>query len=160
MMFKSEHSEAEPSGRVFNEDGKLIWESQGERVGEIVMSDVRLIGEYTTGEGPVIDDWFMVFYMSKDDCKQISLYVKGREEMLQLLSECMGSVVAPRLVGSTSWETTLLWPPEVAGQAMWNVEHLPPETLVEKLKAFLGMGNPARMNLTDAALRGLAGQPR
>ncbi len=150
---KTERDEAELSGRVFSEGGKLIWEIQGERVGEIVLSDVRLIGEYTTAEGPVIDDWFIVFYMSKKDCKQVSFYAKGREVMLQLLTEYLGTEIASRLTGSARWDTMLLWPPEVMGQAMWSVEDLAPETLGEKLKVFLGMGHPARTNLTDAALR-------
>jgi hypothetical protein len=144
--------ESEPSGKVSIDAGRLIWENQGKHIGEVVVSDICLIGEYTTEEGPVIDDWFIVFYMSKDDCKQISLYAKGREDMLKYLSECLGVEVAPRLMGSAGWNTTLLWPSEVMGQPMWNIENLEPETLGEKLKVFFGLGHPARTNLTDEAL--------
>lgn len=34
---------------------------------------------------------------------------------------------------------------------MWNMEELKPETFGEKVKAFLGLGHPARTALSDAA---------
>ena len=143
--------DAEPSGRVYIDSGKIIWENQSERIGEIVISDIRLIGEYTTAEGPVLDDWFIVFFMSKDDCRQVSAYAKGIMDVLDQVGKSVGGQVLPGLAASAEWATRLIWPQEVEGKPMWNMEELKPETFGEKVKAFLGLGHPARAVLSDAA---------
>lgn len=152
--------ETQPSGRVYMAFGKIVWLHKGEVLCEIEVKDIQLVGEYTTDEGPVINDWFLVFILSEDNVMQIPLYVNGREAMLQYLSQFLGAEVAPRLVGSAGCATTLLWPPEVAGKPMWDLEELAPVTFGEKLKALVGLGKPTRIHLTPDALSVLGSATR
>lgn len=131
----------EPSGKVYIKDGKIIWEYKSEVISEIAINEIKLIGEYTTAEGPVVDDWFIVFMTAKDEWNQISEYAIGVEELLQQLSNIFNTSIVGTLFASTTWNTNIIWPPEVKGEKMWHVSQRQKTTLSDKLKAFFGFGD-------------------
>jgi hypothetical protein len=89
------------------------------------ISAIRLIGEYTTSEGPCIDDYFFVFLTAPEGgWHQASFYAKGRDEALQLLGEKIGAPIEAGLCNSTEFKTRIIWPLRLKNQAMMDV--LPP----------------------------------
>ena len=132
------------------ENRHIILIRQDEELIRIPVDNIKLIGEYTTGNGPLIDDWFIVFMTSPTDWKQISEYTPGMQEMLQELGQLLGAQIVCSLFSSTSWKTSLIWPPSIAEMEMWDVHTKPPETLWQKLRATLGMGNDQTLVLTQA----------
>ena len=73
------------------------------------------------------------------------------QEMLQELGQLLGAQIVCSLFSSTRWKTSIIWPPSIAEMEMWDVHTKPPETLWQKLRATLGMGNDQTLVLTQAA---------
>ena len=83
------------------------------------LADVRLIGEYTTANGPCVDDYFFVFLTAPEDgWHQASFYAQGRDKFLSDLSVALGSPIQIGLCNSADWETRILWPLTVAGEPL------------------------------------------
>jgi hypothetical protein len=136
---------------VHLENRHVVFTYQAAAIARISVDEIKLIGEYTTGDGPLLDDWFIVFMTSPTDWKQISEYTPGMQEMLQAMGQLLDAPVVCSLFGSTSWKTSIIWPPSVAEMEMWNVQTNPPVTLWQKLKDTLGMGSNQTLVLTQAA---------
>jgi hypothetical protein len=144
-------SQQQAATRVFLADKCVVLTQGSKEVVRIPIYDIKLIGEYTTANGPVVDDWFIVFMTAAKDWTQISEYTPGMLEMLQELGTLLKAEVIGSLFSSTSWKTNIIWPPQIAGQEMWEVIADTPTTLIGWLKKTLGMGNH-QLALTTAAV--------
>ena len=143
-------SQGQAATRVFLADKHVVFIQGHKEAIRIPIRDIKLIGEYTTAEGPFVDDWFIVFMTAAKDWKQISEYTPGMLEVLQELGSHLESEIMGSLFGSTSWRTNIIWPPQVAKQEMWDVLTERPSTLFEKLKKAMGFANQ-RLVLSEAA---------
>jgi hypothetical protein len=141
----------QPQHRVHLENRHIVFVHGDEVLVRIPVDEIKLIGEYTTGNGPLIDDWFIVFMTSATDWKHISEYTPGMQKMLQELGQLLDAEIVGSLSWSTSWITNIIWPPSVAEVEMWDVRTQLPETLWQKLRARLGMGSDQTLVLTQAA---------
>lgn len=141
----------QPQTRVYLEDRHIILAHGNAELTRIPVDDIKLVGEYTTGNGPLIDDWFIVFMTSSTNWMQISEYTPGMQEMLQELGQLLDAEIGCSLFSSTSWKTSIIWPPSIAEMEMWDVHTKEPETFWQKLKGTLGMGNDQTLVLTQAA---------
>ena len=144
-------AKGQPKSSVQLKDRHIILIHEDKELARIAVDEIKLIGEYTTGNGPLIDDWFIVFMTSATDWKQISEYTPGMPEMLQELGQLLDAEIVGSLSWSTSWRTNIIWPPSVAEVEMWDVLTQLPETLWQKIKAILGMGSDETLVLTQAA---------
>ncbi|WP_196282696.1 hypothetical protein [Hymenobacter jeongseonensis] len=122
----------------------------GQIVAQIPIKDLKLIGEYTTANGPFVDDWFIVFMTSAKDWKQISEYTPGMAEVLLALGSHLEADIIGSLAWSTSWKTNIIWPKNVEGQEMWDLLTEHPTTLLGRLKKAMGIVNK-QLVLTEAA---------
>jgi hypothetical protein len=92
----------------------------------IRISDIKLIGEYTTANGPYIDDYFLVFLTAPEGgWYEASFYAKGRDGALELLGKKLGALIEAALYSSTDYKTRIIWPPKLKGQEMMEV--IPPK---------------------------------
>ena len=137
-------------GKIYLDADAVVLKRTDEEILRLEIKDIRLIGEFTTANGPTEDDWYIVFMTSEKNWYQIPEYTPGMLELLQKLSGILGKDVMCCLFGSTIWATRILWPKTAAGEEMWNVEPAPASTLFQQLKKALGMGNQ-RLVLTPAA---------
>lgn len=99
-----------------------------------------LISEYTTNEGPSIDDYFLVFVTVEEGqfyFSTCSFYADGRDEVVSTLGERLGSPIELGLANSTDWKSRVLWPPELAGKEYFTFKEVPAETFREKAKEWL-----------------------
>lgn len=141
----------QPRSSVHLENRHIVFFREGKEIVRIAVDEIRLIGEYTTSDGPFVDDWFIVFLTSPIDWKQISHYTPGMPELLRELSQLLDAAIVGSLSWSTNWKTSIIWPPTVAETEMWDVQIKPPETLWQKLRGTLGMGSDQTLVLTEAA---------
>ncbi len=98
---------------------------------------IVLVAEYTTNEGPHIDDYFLVFVTAEDDKLYFStypFYSDNRDEALSILQERLGSPIQLELQGSTEWRSRVVWPVKIAGSEYFTFTQVPAETLTQKLK--------------------------
>ncbi len=137
--------------KVFLADKCVVLTQGSKEVVRIPIDSIKLIGEYTTANGPVADDWFIVFMTSEKNWTQISHYTPGMLEMLQELGAHLEAEVIGSLAYSTSWKTNIIWPQQVAGQEMWDAISEVPTTLVGRLKKALGLGNQHLVLTTASA---------
>lgn len=109
--------------------GKLLW--------TLRIDSIVLIAEYTTNEGPHVDDYFLVFVTAEENklfFSTCSFYVGGRDEALSVLRERLGFPVQLGLQGSTEWRSRVAWPAKIAGSEYFTFEDIPPKTLLERVK--------------------------
>ncbi len=106
------------SGEISLVDGTVIYRINGDGW-SIPLSDVRVIGEYTTANGPYVDDYFFVFLTAtKNGWHQASFYAEGRDAFLSALGKALGTTIETGLCNSTHWKTRILWPPAIMGEPL------------------------------------------
>ena len=132
-------------------DSQVLFTQNGTELARISISDIKLIGEYTTANGPFVDDWFIVFMTSAEKWIQISEYTAGMQEVLKELSTLFKAEIVGSLFASISWKTNVIWPAGIEGAEMWDLQIQPPVTLVQKLKTWVGLGGNPKLVLTPAA---------
>ena len=141
-----EHSKN--SGKLVFSNGKVHygWDS-GEWC--VAVSDLLLIGEYTTSEGPYFDDYFLVFITGENAPRQVaSFYADGRDEMLARLSEALDAKIELGLANSPDFKSRILWPPGLGGQELLRM--MPAATAWERFRQNY-LGADFELVLTDAA---------
>jgi hypothetical protein len=109
----------------FRVDGSVNW--------ELPISAVRIIGEATNGNGPYLDDYFFCFATDASSWHQASFYAEGRDEFLKQLSKALGYELVPKLVGSTDFDSNVMWPPLLAGIKMFSYKPVQPRTWIGRL---------------------------
>lgn len=125
------------SGRTYVKHEKIMWHSGDELVSEIPIKDIRIIGEYTTNDGPLVDDWFFVFVLNSDDIRQVSAYATGIEEMLRQVGQLIRVELTGQLANSAKWKTNVLWPTSFRGQELFELTDKKVD-LTDTLKKYLG----------------------
>jgi hypothetical protein len=128
------------SGRTYIKDGVIIWTTdQSDIIEQIPIKDIKIIGEFTTSKGPIQDDWFFVFILSKNDIRQISAYATGTEEMLKQVGQQINADIYGQLASSADWKTNTLWPTGFRGQELFKTTEKQPTNIWEKLKSKIGL---------------------
>jgi hypothetical protein len=102
-------------------------------------ASIVLVAEYTTNEGPFVDDYFLVFVTVEEGKLYFSTcsVSAGVEEALSVLQERLGSPIQLGLQVSTEWRSRIAWPPKMAGREYFTFTDVPAKTLTEKLKKSL-----------------------
>jgi len=88
----------------------------------VSVTDICLIAEYTTAEGPHLDDYFFVFLtVPENGWHQASFYAKGRDETLRLLEEKLHVQLTPSLFASAQFKSRIMWPLRLANLELFEV---------------------------------------
>jgi hypothetical protein len=99
----------------------------------IAVSSIRLVGEYTTSNGPWDDDYFLVFMVSAEQpWHQASFYADGRDGVLYRLGEAIGASLELGLCNSADFKSRVIWPLEFAGRNF--VELMPADSAVGRFR--------------------------
>ncbi|WP_299884351.1 hypothetical protein [uncultured Lacinutrix sp.] len=127
------------SGRTYIEDNTLILEYIDGDYKKIPISSIKIVAEYTTENGPVLDDWFMVFYHGKNEYSEISMYAENIKEMISILSSKLDTELDSNLVSCTHFESHILWPIKLKGEKLWVIKNAKSKTFFEKFKNLFGL---------------------
>jgi hypothetical protein len=136
------------SGKTFIDNGIVVWEFDGKKVVDVPIDSINLIAEYTTANGPIMYDWFLVIYNTKAEYFEISMYADNIQEMMKELGEKMEFELVSTLFSSTEWESNILYPTEFDGQDLWKIVKSEPKSTFEKLKSLIGL-NKTELKLTE-----------
>ena len=113
--------EKDYSGELTCSDGLISYKAEGISW-SVKISDIRLIGEYTTAEGPFIDDHFFVFLTALEGgWHEASFYARGRDEVLVALGKKLGVLIETGLGNSAQYKTRIIWPERWNGQDLLDV---------------------------------------
>ena len=139
-------------------DGSLIsYNSQHYGTFSLPLSRVALIGEFTTDNGPFVDDWFLVFDPQDDGVWfEASMYAEGVDAFREQLSKALSSPICGTLFASTSFASRILWPLPLIGEPLFTFGPAPASGFLHRLKRFFlpevsRTLSPAALSATDAA---------
>ncbi len=130
---------APESGVLSLKDSTLCYASLVYGNWQIPLSEIIAFGEYTTDNGPHIDDWFMVFVTRDFELVEASNYCAGANAARDELAKHWNvESLHGELTFSTDFSSRAIWPTEIAGKPLFDfVER--PQTIWQKIKSF-GMG--------------------
>jgi hypothetical protein len=84
--------------------------------------DVAAVGELTTPAGPAADDYFIIFLRWDGRYEVAPLDAEGRAGALAGLGALLGGELGSGLYDSTSWRSRVIWPPQLAGRPLFDLE--------------------------------------
>lgn len=124
---------------VLRFDGALItYTSHGYGSFSVPLSEVAVVGEFTTDDGPFIDDWFMVFvHRSGSEWFEASMYAEGIEAVRDLMSAALGSSIIGGLAASTDFASRILWPSELADRPQFSFSPVTASSFIRRIKLSL-----------------------
>jgi hypothetical protein len=137
------------SGRTYIKDEKIIWDSDEGFLSQIPIKDIKIIGEYTTSDGPFKDDWFFVFILDSDDIRKVSAYATGTEVMLRQVGQRINAELSGQLANSANWKTNVLWPTSLCGQEIFKLTQKEPTGTWDKIKSKIGLISKKEPELND-----------
>ncbi len=98
------------------------------------MSEVAVIGEFTTDHGPFVDDWFLVFVPRSSEWFEASMYSEGCEQARDRLSCALGVTLASGLAASTDFASRVIWPIELADRPLFTFNRESGSGFLRRLK--------------------------
>ena len=121
---------------VLDFDGSLItYTSQHYGSFSVPLSEVAVIGEFTTDNGPVIDDWFWVFVpRSGVEWFEASMYAEGIESFREHISTALGSTIIGGLAASTDFASRIIWPSALADRPLFTFSPVTGSTFLRRFK--------------------------
>lgn len=126
----------DPKSGVLRLDGGMLkYDSPDYGQWKIPVTDIIAFGEYTTDNGPFIDDWFMVFVTKNLDWVEASNFCADCEEVRSKLAELWGqNSLHGKLWGSTDFASRVIWPAALAEQPLfvWTPR---PQSLWQRIKS-------------------------
>lgn len=115
------------SGRIWFEEGVIRYESRNYGSWAFPLADLKVIGEYTTDNGPFVDDWFLVFVTSSTaSWYEASNYAEGLDEFkIELASSLDVESLCGELAASTDFASRIIWPKSARGQQLFRFTPVP-----------------------------------
>ena len=111
------------SGRIWIE-GRVIHYEWPNGCWQLLVSDLKVMGEHTNDHGPYVDDYFFVF-LTDSHYYEASFYAKGSDKFLAELSDLIGARVSGGLCHSTDFQSRVMWPPDIEGSPFYEFEPMP-----------------------------------
>jgi len=129
-----------PSGNIRLHGSVIQYTSATYGDWSVEVDDVRIIGEATNQDGPFADDYFLCFAIGPGSWYEASFYATGRDPLLADLGKQFGVELQLRLMGSTDFNSRILWPIELEGSPMFEYRDVRPSGVIESLKGLIGIG--------------------
>lgn len=109
------------SGSIEIVGEQLRYQSTDYGTWEIPVGDIKVVGEYTTDNGPYIDDWFLVFVMRDEYWVEASNYCGGQEAVREALANRLGvESLWGSLAYTTDFHSNVLVPACLAKQSLFE----------------------------------------
>ena len=126
-----------PKSGVLSIDGPtLSYASPDYGNWQISISEIIAFGEYTTDNGPYIDDWFMVFVTRDFNWVEASNYCAGANDIRTALAQRWGvESLYGKLWGHTDFASRVIWPTDLADQPLFKFTERH-QTTREKIQSF------------------------
>jgi hypothetical protein len=108
------------SGEIEVENDKITWKCNGEKVAEVNLNQISIIGEYTVDS--IHDDWFIVFVEKDGTWKRISMFAENVAELLIVLAEKFNPEIGKtQLTNSTKWNSVISYPELLRGKNLFKI---------------------------------------
>jgi hypothetical protein len=103
----------------------------------VALTEVVAFGEYTTDNGPFIDDWFVVFVTQNLEWLEASNYCRGCHEVREALRQIWAaeSLHQDTLIGSTEFDSVAIWPESVRGHRLFQFTQRQ-QSILQRIRSF------------------------
>jgi hypothetical protein len=95
----------------------------------IRITDVVLVAEYTTDQGPSVDDYFLVFVTKEHGelfYSSVTMSATGINAALEEMETQLGGDLELKLSATRCWASRVVWPRHLAGVEYLEAEAVPP----------------------------------
>ena len=115
---------------------------------ELPLSDLRVLGEYTTPAGPFTEDYFLVFIAGAENIYEGPVASKGCQSLLVELSRKLGNTeIEFGLANETTYRSRVMWPSELVDSEMYKFVETP-STGLRAWLARMGIGGAVQAELS------------
>lgn len=106
---------------------------------EMPLTELKVLGEWTSSHAPSAGDWFLAFVAGPDRVLEASAYAGGYVEFMVEAGTLLGAKLIATLHGAANFKSRVLWPDELAGKDLFEFYREPPRGSWQRLKAMLGL---------------------
>src|ERR1700761_4015366 len=94
------------------------FDTEGVERWKVLPSEIVLIAEYMTSEGPYVEDYFLTIWtLEQGVLMSVRCPLDSHaEQVLGELAKVLGFERKASLVSSTEWDSLVIWPSELAGE--------------------------------------------
>jgi hypothetical protein len=107
---------------------------------ELAASDIALVGEYTTADGPFVDDYFFAFVRNDGAVFEASFYAAGGNATLDALGAALGGKIMAGLCNSATWRSRVIWPQALEDAPLFELRERAAGSIWHRLQRVIGMG--------------------
>lgn len=107
---------------------------------ELPASDIAVVGEYTTADGPFVDDYFFAFVCSDGTVYEASFYAAGGNATLDALGAVLGGKITAGLCNSATWRSRVIWPAVLEDVPLFELRDRGDGGIWHRLQRAIGMG--------------------
>ena len=104
----------------------------------IPLDQVAVVAEYTTDEGPFLEDYFAAF-VTRDGEPYVVPHGAMTEAFMAAITSSLAFAMTYPLVWSTTWASSIIWPKELAGKELWVTTPVRPSSLIGRIAWFIGI---------------------
>lgn len=130
-------------GHIELREDKVLRTLGGQTTFSIPVTEIKVIGEFTTNNGPYLDDWFLTI-ITATDWYEIPLDVIGTYQLLTDLGQKLGTAMSFQLTNSTEWKTRIMFPDNFKDKELYQIVSIAPMTILEKAKKIIGISKTVR----------------
>jgi hypothetical protein len=117
--------------------GSPSWTVFPVRDWEFPLSTIKLVGEYTTDEGPFYCDYFYVL-VAGNPLRMYRLPLDGNKPVgffafMSGLKSSLPGRFEQRLIGSTDFADHVMWPPQLVGETLLDSFFVPRQGMLGRL---------------------------
>lgn len=99
---------------------KVVYRWPDSPIWELSVGQVAVVGEYTTADGPVLDDYFLIFITKTGARYVASFYADGRDSLLSQLGQTLDSELQCGLCNSTDLKSRVMWPAVIRDKPLFD----------------------------------------
>ena len=100
------------------EGTNVVYEPDVGRGWQFALSDLRLIGEWTTDQGPYVDDYFYGFAVGRPH-RFYKAPLGANTSIVYELATALGQPLTSALGNSTDYRSRVIWPPALEGRDLF-----------------------------------------
>lgn len=126
------------AGKLEIEKQDLVFKYGESQQLKILISDIKVIGEFTTEPDSIATDWYLVIVQKDNEVIYLPAYAVGLQETLNQLSEIFNYKIVPKLFASVKFDSNVIFPESIDGEKLFHLRNLKPKGVLEKIKVNLG----------------------
>src|SRR5580765_2042890 len=112
---------AKPESRALCLQGQEVTLRSATRtIWMVPLSEVGVVGEYTTDGGPMLDDWFLVFVRHDGNWLEAPADLPGAEVVIDQLRSVLHASFALGLANSTRFASRVIWPSSLEDRPLFS----------------------------------------